>query len=57
MPTNGAAAPLNIVFDTTKPDGTPKKLQDVLLLPKLGFKAATPLTTGLEAAVADFRKR
>jgi GDP-L-fucose synthase len=47
----------SLVFDTSKPYGTPKNLQDVSLLPKLGFKAATPLTTGLEAAVADFRKR
>jgi GDP-L-fucose synthase len=44
-----------IVFDPTKPDGTPKKLQDVSLLLKLGYSASTSLQEGLKSAVADFR--
>ena len=37
-----------IVFDTTKPDGTPRKLMDVSRLERLGWKAKTSLETGLE---------
>jgi GDP-L-fucose synthase len=36
-----------IVFDTTKPDGTPQKLLDVSKLAALGWKASTPLELGL----------
>lgn len=36
-----------IVFDTTKPDGTPRKLLDVSKLAALGWKASTPLEAGL----------
>ena len=32
-----------IVFDTSKPDGTPRKLMDVSRLQGLGWSAATPL--------------
>jgi GDP-L-fucose synthase len=38
----------NIVFDSTKPDGTPKKLTDVSKLNKLGWKSNTSLKQGLE---------
>lgn len=41
-------------YDTTKPDGTPRKLLDVSLLHKLGWKAQTPLREGLARAYADF---
>lgn len=43
-----------IVFDTTKPDGTPRKLMDVGLLNRVGWKASTPLAEGLRSAYADF---
>ena len=43
-----------IRFDTTKPDGTPRKLMDVALLNGLGWKSTTSLETGLEAAYSDF---
>lgn len=43
-------------FDTTKPDGTPRKLLDVHLLNSMGWQAATPLRDGLSVAYADFRK-
>ena len=36
-----------LVFDTTKPDGTPRKLLDVSRLQKLGWRATTSLETGL----------
>ena len=37
-----------IVFDTTKPDGTPRKLLDVSTLASLGWQASTPLRDGIE---------
>lgn len=36
-----------VVFDTSKPDGTPRKLLDVSRLEKLSWKAQTPLLEGL----------
>ena len=36
-----------IRFDTTKPDGTPRKLVDSSLLNAMGWKAHTDLTTGI----------
>jgi len=38
-----------IEWDTTKPDGTPRKLLDVSKLNKLGWKAAIPFDEGLRA--------
>ena len=46
----------DIVFDTTKPDGTPRKLLDVSRLNGIGWKAGTTLTAGLRLAYADFLK-
>lgn len=43
-----------LVFDTTKPDGTPRKLLDVSKMKALGWQAKTPLRAGLEVAYADF---
>jgi len=43
-----------IVFDSGKPDGTPRKLLDVSRLRTLGWRAKTDLKTGLESAYADF---
>jgi len=36
-----------LVFDSSKPDGTPRKLMDVSRLAALGWEASTPLETGL----------
>jgi GDP-L-fucose synthase len=46
-----------IVFDRSRPDGTPRKLLDVSKLTELGWRAETPLREGLQAAYADFRSR
>jgi GDP-L-fucose synthase len=43
-----------IVFDTTKPDGTPRKLMDVQRLNTLGWRAQTTLSEGLAKAYTDF---
>lgn len=48
-----------IVFDGTKPDGTPRKLLDVSRLAALGWRAHTDLHEGIRAAYesAPFRAR
>jgi len=42
----------NISFDTTKPDGTSRKLLDVSRLTALGWRACTPLREGIARAYA-----
>jgi len=44
----------DITFDTTKPDGTPRKLLDVRRLTHSGWQARTPLREGLRQAYRDF---
>lgn len=46
-----------LVFDTTKPDGTPRKLMDVSFLNSLGWKYKTELEEGIKIAYSDFLKR
>lgn len=41
-------------FDTTKPDGSPRKLMDSSLLNSLGWKPKVPLEEGLRLAYQDF---
>jgi GDP-L-fucose synthase len=43
------------VWDTSKPDGTPRKLLDVTRLRDLGWTAHTPLREGIAATVDWFR--
>jgi GDP-L-fucose synthase len=43
-----------IVFDSTKPDGAPRKLMDSTLLKNLGWQARVDIQTGLKLAYADF---
>jgi GDP-L-fucose synthase len=43
-----------IKFDTTKPDGTPRKLMDVGKLHALGWKHKTGLRAGIALAYQDF---
>jgi GDP-L-fucose synthase len=46
-----------IVFDATKPDGTPRKLMDVSRLSRLGWTARTSLREGIALAYQDFLSR
>ena len=46
----------SIAFDSTKPDGTPRKLMDVGLMREAGWSATTPLDAGLRTAYAEFLK-
>lgn len=46
-----------IVFDPTKPDGTPRKLLDSSRLRELGWRATTSLERGLALAYEDFKSR
>jgi GDP-L-fucose synthase len=43
-----------IIFDTTKPDGTPRKLMDSSKLQSLGWRPQTELEEGLRLAYEDF---
>jgi GDP-L-fucose synthase len=45
-----------LVFDTTKPDGTPRKLLDVTRLTELGWRPKIPLKLGIESTYAWFTK-
>lgn len=45
-----------IVFDESKPDGTPRKLLDVSKLRKIGWRPRTSLEQGLKTAYQDFVK-
>jgi len=44
----------DLLWDTSKPDGTPRKLMDVSRLEKLGWKAKTTLKAGLQATYLWF---
>lgn len=46
-----------LVFDITKPDGTPQKLLDVSKLDALGWRARTTLASGISLAYADYVSR
>ena len=46
-----------IHWDTSKPDGTPRKLLDVSKVNALGWKAKTSLRDGIRLAIADYRQR
>ena len=43
-----------IVWDTTKPNGTPRKLLDVSKATRLGWTAKTPLAEGIRLSYEDF---
>jgi GDP-L-fucose synthase len=46
-----------IVFDSTKPDGTPRKLMDVSFLHSLGWKHKIELKQGIKNVYEDFRSQ
>jgi GDP-L-fucose synthase len=43
-----------LTFDTSKPDGTPRKLLDVSRLTALGWRYKVPLAEGIQRAYQDF---
>ena len=45
----------NIIWDSTKPDGTPRKLVDVTKLNSLGFKAEINLEDGIKSVYEEFK--
>jgi GDP-L-fucose synthase len=47
----------SIVFDSSKPDGTPRKLMDITKMRELGWKAKISLLDGIQKAYADFLAR
>lgn len=44
----------DLIFDTSKPDGTPRKLLDVNRMRQLGWQAKTTLRDGITNSYADF---
>ena len=44
-----------IEWETTKPDGTPRKLLDVSKIHEMGWKAKTSLKDGIRLAISDYR--
>jgi GDP-L-fucose synthase len=46
-----------LIFDTSKPDGTPRKLLDISKLKALGWKPKTSLANGVNEAYKDFLRR
>jgi len=44
----------DLLFDTSRPDGSPRKLLDVSQMCSLGWRAQTDLRAGLEIAYRDF---
>lgn len=46
-----------LAFNTSKPDGTPRKLMDVSKLHSLGWKHKIELAEGIEMAYEDFLKK
>ena len=47
----------DIQWDSSKPDGTPKKQLDVGRLAALGWRARIPLLDGLKCTISDFQQR
>jgi len=46
--------PGEILWDTTKPDGTPRKLMQSTRLHGLGWKPSIPMSQGIPLAYQDF---
>jgi GDP-L-fucose synthase len=45
-----------LVFDSSKPDGTPRKLLDVTRLTALGWRPRIPLKSGIGQTYAWFKE-
>lgn len=46
-----------LAFDTSKPDGTPRKLMDVTKLHEMGWRHQTALREGIALAYQDFKEK
>lgn len=46
-----------LVFDTSKPDGTPRKQLDISLFKALGWKPTVSLKEGIRSAYVDFQRK
>jgi GDP-L-fucose synthase len=46
-----------ILWDATKPDGTPRKLLDISLIREMGWSPTVALASGIREAIADFRNQ
>ena len=46
-----------VIFDSSKPDGTPRKLLSTDLIEKLGWQATTNLEDGIKKSYKDFLKQ
>jgi len=44
----------NIIFDSTKPEGTPRKLLDISKLRSLGWEARTSLRVGIQSMINEY---
>jgi GDP-L-fucose synthase len=44
-----------LVFDTTKPDGTPRKLMDISKINNLGWKSEINLTDGIRKTIKEYK--
>lgn len=51
------ASNLKIIFDKTKPDGMPRKLLDINIAKKLGWRAKTSLKQGLKITLDDYTSK
>jgi GDP-L-fucose synthase len=47
----------DIITDTTKPDGTPRKLMDISKLTNLGWKATISLEEGIKKVYEEIKDR
>lgn len=47
----------SLIFDSSKPDGTPRKVLDVTKLKNLGWKSSVPLKDGVVLAYDDFKSK
>ena len=48
---------IKIFYDKSKPNGTPRKVLDITLAKKYGWKAKTNLFYALKETFLDFEKR
>jgi GDP-L-fucose synthase len=46
-----------VIFDSTKPDGTPRKLMDVSMTLSMGWSFKIDLENGLRSVIQDFNHK